>query len=554
VLLLPALGAAPLERAEVYFVDAARGMAESGDYLVPRYRGEPFFDKPALTYWLMAAAFEAFGASVGAARLVPVAATLLVLAATAWLGRTLLEPRAALAGTLVLATTPAFMGFGRIAMSDMLLALWSTLAVTLAARAWVDARAWPWIPLLGAALGLGFLTKGPVAVLLPALGVLALWWSRRRERVPVTAGAMAAAAALFVVLGLGWFYFVWMRLGAEPLRWFFLRENLQRFAGATYDAGRPPWYYLTTYLATGLPWSLFMPLAAWTAFRARTHDTAGTARTLRVLLAWAALMAVPLSLSRGKIDYYLLPLYPPLSLAVGAHLVRGPWSGRERTWARCVLVLCALLLAALPAAALRVPSDWLPSASWWLLVAAVPLLGALACAWAAWRPRPPAVLATLAGASATVFLAASAVLLPAFAAAQPHRALLADVQRERFYRPDAAVVVCEDEARVQREVLFHARVAVQEQCDLWAPASSPHPFLLLLRAPERQALSAVEGLREVGTYRYLPSSVLTLRGLLAGVRPAELTLVANYATTDPVAETRRKRERKRALRDVAETP
>ena len=40
-LLLPMLQSAPLERAEIYFLDVARGMVETGDYLVPRYRGEP---------------------------------------------------------------------------------------------------------------------------------------------------------------------------------------------------------------------------------------------------------------------------------------------------------------------------------------------------------------------------------------------------------------------------------------------------------------------------------------------------------------------------------
>ena len=34
------LGGAPLQRAEVYFLDGALGMFESGDWLVPRYRGE----------------------------------------------------------------------------------------------------------------------------------------------------------------------------------------------------------------------------------------------------------------------------------------------------------------------------------------------------------------------------------------------------------------------------------------------------------------------------------------------------------------------------------
>ena len=67
--------AVPRRRAAGARRDLLRGRRRAawsrrGDWLVPRYRGEPFFDKPALTYWLMAAAFRAFGFSPGAARLV----------------------------------------------------------------------------------------------------------------------------------------------------------------------------------------------------------------------------------------------------------------------------------------------------------------------------------------------------------------------------------------------------------------------------------------------------------------------------------------------------
>ena len=57
MLLFSSLGQAPIERAEIYFLDGARSMVERADWLVPYYRGEPFFDKPPLTYWLMALAF-----------------------------------------------------------------------------------------------------------------------------------------------------------------------------------------------------------------------------------------------------------------------------------------------------------------------------------------------------------------------------------------------------------------------------------------------------------------------------------------------------------------
>jgi len=546
--LLPGLGAAPLERAEIYFVDAARAMVERGDYLVPYYRGEPFFDKPALTYWLMAGAFRVLGFHLAAARLVPAVAAVLVLATTLWLGRLLFGARPALIGTVVLATTGAFLAFGRIAMSDMLLTLWTLLAAALAVQAFERARPWPWVPLLGAVLGLGFLTKGPIAVVFPGLGIALLCWRRRRRPWPVTGGAVAAAAVLFAVLGLGWFVAVGLRLGAEPLRYFFLRENLQRFSGVNYDSGQPFWYYPPTYLAQGLPWSLFLPLVVWSAL-GRGREGAPWSH-VRWLLGWAGLMAVPLTLSRGKLDYYLLPLYPVLALAIGAQLAEA-WGRRERIWARAVCALCAALLAALPLVVGVFPSEWMPAPT---LLVALPAAAALACALAALRPRPGLVMGALAGVSAVACLAAGALLVPAFARAQPNAAVSADVAREWRYRPDVTVAVCDDEARVQRAVLFFARVPVQQQCDLWGAATSPLPFLLLLRQPERASLESIEGLREVATYRYLPAQALTFHGLLAGAGPARLSLMANYATSDPVAEVKRKRDRKRAIRPSGYPP
>jgi len=175
-LLLPNLGLAPLERAEIYFLDAARAMVESGDWVVPRYEGEPFFDKPVLSYWLMAAAMERLGTTAGAARLVPVLAAIGVLLATAWLGTLLFDRRSGLAGGLVLATTLAFLSFARVAMSDMLLALWTTLVVALAVLAYrPGAPRWT-VPLLGAVAGLGFATKGPIALLVPGLAIVLLAW------------------------------------------------------------------------------------------------------------------------------------------------------------------------------------------------------------------------------------------------------------------------------------------------------------------------------------------------------------------------------------------
>jgi 4-amino-4-deoxy-L-arabinose transferase-like glycosyltransferase len=470
-----------------------------------------------------------------------VAAALALLCASAWLGRLVFpDRRTGLAAAAVLASTLLFLSFGRVAMSDMLLALWTTLAMALAlAGASRPAR---WIaPVLGAVLGLGFLTKGPIGVLLPGLGIAAWAWPRRRW--PLAPAGTALAVAAFALVGLSWFGLVYARMGAGPLEYFFLRENLERFAGETYDAGRSPFYYLGAYLAVGLPWSLLFPIAAFRLPRGE-----------RPMLAWLALMLVPLSLARGKIDYYLLPLAPAASLVGPRFLVARPWDPLDRRWAQVAALAFALGMMAVPWTTSRVPQEWLAPAAGQALLVVAAVAAALLALDAARRPTPARIGAALGGGTALVFLVLAAWFLPAFRGAQPNQALTADVARERGYRPDAGVALCSDPARVQRDLLFGARIVSEERCDLWALAASPHPFLFVLGPGEAQSLMLLPRVRPVAEYRALPATALTFGGLATGVEAQDLYLVANFETADPVAETKRKKDRKLALRDEVAEP
>ena len=549
-LLLPHLGAAPLERAEIYFLDAARGMVESGDWIVPRYEGEAFFDKPVLSYWLMAAAMERLGPTAEAGRLVSVLASIGVVLATAWLGTLLYDRRSAIRGALVLATTLAFLSFGRVAMSDMLLALWTTLSVALAILAYrPGAPSWS-VPLLGAVAGLGFATKGPIALLVPGLAVLLLLWERRRRPLPCGWGPLALGVVAFAVLGLGWFALVHQRLGVAPLVTFFFRENLERFAGEAYDVGRPFWFYPPAYLAEGLPWSPFLPLALWRLLRSREGEEAAPTRFLSL---WVALVLVPLSLSRGKIDYYLLPVYPALSLVIGRYLAAVPWKRADRAWASLVLLLQAAALALALALPPRIPDGWLPGGPPRGLAVAVVATGAIALLAVALRPTAARATAALATLVAAAWLVLVAFFLPAFAAAQPNRLIAGDVARERHYRPDLQMAFCSDPTRVRRDVLLHVRLAAFSECDLWSLAGSREPFLLLATPAQDASFRVDPRYREVGRYPYVPANALTLGGLFSLREPGEIVLGANFATTDPVAERKRKREYRKAVqREMAE--
>jgi hypothetical protein len=109
-------------------------------------------------------------------------------------------------------------------------------------------------------------------------------------------------------------------------------------------------------------------------------------------------------------------------------------------------------------------------------------------------------------------------------------------------------VACADPSRAERDLLFHARVVVIQRCDLWGLAPSRTPFLFLLSAAERASLASLPAFREISVHRYLPATVLTLDGLREKREPGVITLAANYRTDDPVAETKRKQDRKREMR------
>ena len=53
---------------EAYYVETPREMIESGDYVNPSFNYEPRFNKPVLSYWIVAALYHVFGVSVAVER------------------------------------------------------------------------------------------------------------------------------------------------------------------------------------------------------------------------------------------------------------------------------------------------------------------------------------------------------------------------------------------------------------------------------------------------------------------------------------------------------
>jgi 4-amino-4-deoxy-L-arabinose transferase-like glycosyltransferase len=284
--------------------------------------GAVYTQKPPLFFWLAALVGAPFGrVSEAAARLPSALAGFATLLLVAGLARSMFRARSGALAAAVLLTVPSWLQLARSARLDALLTAFVTLAF---AAAWRldreigDTRRNRL--LLHAAIGLGVLTKGPVALLLPLLGVAAyLGWERRLF--DMRRFVSAPGLLLSVAPGLAWLASASL-LAPEGYASASLWDNvILRFFSGTAHA-QPVWFYLESLPRGFLPWTLLWPVVGWryrTSLRESARGAADT-RAWRFLLASIGAAFVFFSLSAGKRGLYLLPLHPLLAIACGEAL------------------------------------------------------------------------------------------------------------------------------------------------------------------------------------------------------------------------------------------
>src|SRR5579872_203840 len=161
---------------EPRYASIGREMARSGDWITPRLWGEPWFEKPALFYWMSGIAFR-LGLEGELAPRLPVAIfSVAYLAFFFWILRRDFGDRVAWFATAILATTAGWIGMSQAGTTDIPLAATFSAAVLLSLR-WVQKGDRTELPYAAACLGLAVLAKGLVA---PALFLPVLWFGRRR--------------------------------------------------------------------------------------------------------------------------------------------------------------------------------------------------------------------------------------------------------------------------------------------------------------------------------------------------------------------------------------
>ena len=327
------------------FTEATREMLARGDFLTTYLDGELRFDKPILIYWLQAVSASLFGLTEGAMRLPSVLAALAWVGLTYAFGRRHLGPEAGAWAAFFLAVSIQTSLIAKAAIADALLNLWLAAALFAIYENYRTGEV-RWLYAAYGAMGLGLLTKGPVALLIPVAASLLFALSRSAWRRWLTGLAHAGPWLLFLAVAAPWYLAELWAQGWAFIEGFFLKHNISRFQGPMEGHAGSLLYYVPVVLIGTVPFTALV-LRGLRPLRALWHKDLD-----RFLLIWLAFVFVFFSLSGTKLPHYIIYGYTPLFLLAGRAATEAWPRWHLALWPAALL----LLLAALPAILTGLPA------------------------------------------------------------------------------------------------------------------------------------------------------------------------------------------------------
>jgi 4-amino-4-deoxy-L-arabinose transferase len=390
-----------IEPTEARYAEIARELLARGDWLTPRLNVIHHFHKPPLAYWGGAAGMALLGPNAWGARMLAILASIATIALAAWIAARRFAALSIHAGRAawVLGSMILFAVIGRGLATDPFLAAAVALYWTLAPSS-----------LALAALGVGFMAKGPVVFLHTALPVVAgALWARDRRFLSLLGPPRGWIG--FALVALPW-YLIVVALNQGLLGYFLGNQVVARVATETHGRGGPPWYFLGVILAGAAPWTMALLVGVARTWRQRSEPEA------RLLLAWLIAPIVFLSFSGSKLPAYLLPCMPAAALLAA----RGVDSALAR-WGAAVTMVLLGFYAWFEINELTAPLGSISTAGF--AACLVLLLGAVAAAL-----RRPALAAVATAAALTMIAIGLAPFEGPVGSPRPIALRLAELRRE----------------------------------------------------------------------------------------------------------------------------
>lgn len=333
IVLLYQLGTPALKNwDEAIYAEIAKEIVQSGDWLTLHWQNADWFEKPPLTFWIMAGLFHLFGATEFAARAVSALAGVGVVAVTYGIGKLQRGPVNGLIAALILLTTFQFVQMSRLVTTDVLLLFFMYLAIYGYLRVRNGDRRWWYVVSVSCALG--FMVKSFASLFTPAAIAFALVVDRQvNETLKANHFWFSMLAGLAIIVP--WHATMICLHGSAFVNEYFYYHVWSRTTTTLEGHTGPYWFYLRELWAKTHPWWSVAPLAVvfhvWQVKRDRFSV---------VLLALIVFVLGFYTAAQTKMPSYILPVCPALALLISG-VFTWFWDRRRLAIGVAVILVCA---------------------------------------------------------------------------------------------------------------------------------------------------------------------------------------------------------------------
>lgn len=299
---------------ESHYGEVALEILKSGDWIVLTYGGQPdLIAKPPLGTWLMAISFKIFGVTEFALRFWSAffgAATILLVY---YFGKEIENRCTGIYAALFLLTTTGFIGYhgARTGDYDAIFAFFITLSLYFF---YLSLKRENRKFLIGtfAAMALAVLVKGVIGLFpLIIIGIYLLYFGNLKETFFKRETYYAIFSFCLLVFPLFAYRFI---MGAEYFKTIYEYDMLKRFIEPVEGhVGDASFYFSVLYYSFGQ--ILFLLIIV--VYFYSTYLMFKKNKPASLLIIWISIIFIFFTVARTKIFWYIMPIYPALSLLTG---------------------------------------------------------------------------------------------------------------------------------------------------------------------------------------------------------------------------------------------
>jgi 4-amino-4-deoxy-L-arabinose transferase-like glycosyltransferase len=334
---LPALGSIAIKGEEGRRILPAVRMLETGNYIVPQVGSNPYYRKPPLVNWLVAASFKLFGMrNEWTARLPSALSVFVVAIAFVTVARATLGARGSIIAAVIWLTNIGIIEKGRLIEIEALYVSLCGLAIILWLSFFLQKKS-PWLMWLPASvfLGLGLLTKGPTHLVFfygIVIAVLACWKDWRVLVHPAHFVGLVVMIGIAAAWAIPFAHATTSQIAIDKWSGQYtgrLKSIDFKFLDWIQNVPRSLIYFL--------PWLFLFPFARFSIL-SEQHEQ----RLARALSWGTALPFLAVNLVPGGLARYSMPAIVPASWLLGmicaGNALQWPrrWMKDERVWTKVV--------------------------------------------------------------------------------------------------------------------------------------------------------------------------------------------------------------------------